>query len=371
MAARIGIAFAILAVGGSLSTQTADAAPSAPFTPDQASSQAIPGAPIRDRVIPRLPRTVARAAASVDGGGRGGVYQVTSAAGTTERVRIYTSRSFRTWSATTNRMWAQRFADMPHGTELSKLTVYLSPFSEISSEWVCGYRADSCYDPNDGVMYLSGERPPDGADMFQIAMHEYGHHIANHRSNLPWDSVNWGPKYWATAQQVCVNTRVSRMWPSDAANHYEDHPGEIWAETYRLVASNAMGIRPDAWEILNPVWDPTSRLDLLTAAGKDVSQPWRGARSLTKTGTFSAAGAAEQTVAVPMTLDGEVTATIATSGGLKASVSIRETATAKVIGPASTSKSRARSCGVSAVTVAVRRTSGRGAWTLTIHHPGT
>ena len=340
------------------------------MTPDEASAVALPGAPINDRILPLRPRGRARIAASVNGSGRGGVYQVTSN-GSNVRVRVYTSRSFKTWSAATNRMWAQRFADMPHGSEISKLTVYLSPFSEISSEWVCGFRADSCYDPNDGVMYLSGERPPDGSDMSQIAMHEYGHHIANHRSNVPWDSVNWGPKYWSSAQQVCVNTRQSRMWPSDAANHYEDHPGEIWAETYRLVASAAIGVKSDPWEILSPIWNPASRPDLLTAAGKDVSQPWPGPRLLKKTGTFATPGPAEQLTVLPMALDGEVTASISTSGGLKASVSIRDTSTGKVIGPSSASRARATACGVSSVTIVVKRTSGRGSWSLDIRHPGS
>ena len=349
-------------------TSAAAASRSAPFTPEQAASSALPGAPIHDRVLPLKPHRRAHSAAAVNGRGQGGWYTVTTN-GKSERVKVYVSRSFPTWDPATNRKWAQAFAKMPHGTELSKLTVYLSPFNEISSDYVCGSLADSCYDPNDATVYLSGERPPDGADMTQVAMHEYGHHIANFRSNTPWDSVNWGPKYWASAAGVCSLTRQKLMWPTDAANHYEDHPGEIWAETYRLVASGAESIAANPWEILNPVWNPTSRSDLLNAAAHDVNNPWRGPVTSTRTGRLDAKSASAK-VAVRLDLDGQVTAVLKTSGSLKATVSISSASGAQ-LAAAKPAQAKATICGLSSANIAVTRKSGSGSWTLAITQPGS
>ena len=288
--------------------------------------------------------------------------------GKSERVKVYVSRSFPSWSPATNRKWAQAFADMPHGAELSKLTVYVSPYREISSDYVCGSLADSCYDPNDATMYLSGERPPDGADMTQVAMHEYGHHIANFRSNTPWDSVNWGPKYWASAVGVCSLTRRNLMWPTDAADHYEDHPGEIWAETYRLVASAAQRIQADPWEILNPTWNPAARSNLLSAAARDVNTPWRGPITTNQSGQLDAKTNATKVV-VPLSLDGQVSATLKTSGSLKATVALTS-ASGSQLAAANSAQAKATICGVKSVNVVVNRKSGTGSWKLAVTHPG-
>ena len=341
----------------------------APLTPQQATLAALPGAPINDRVLPLKPHPTAHSSAAVNGRGQGGWYTVTGRSGQLERVKVYVSRSFPAWNPATNRSWAQAFADMPHGSELSKLTVYLSPFKEISSDYVCGAQADSCYDPNDSTMYLTGERPPDGADMTQIAMHEYGHHIANFRSNTPWDSVNWGPKYWASAVGVCSLTRQHLMWPTDAANHYEDHPGEIWAETYRLVASAADGIPADPWEILNPTWNPSSRSDLLGAAGRDVSTPWRGPITSKRTGLLSAKSTSA-VESVALSLDGQVSATVKTTGSLKAKVSITSAAGTQLAAPTA-GLAKATLCSARSANVVVTRKSGSGAWTLSITQPGS
>ena len=305
----------------------------------------------------------------VNGSGRGGWYEVTSR-GKKVRLKVYVSREYPTWDPAINRSWAQQIADMPHGPEISKLTVYIAPFSEITSDSVCGSQADSCYYPDDATMYLSGETPPDQADMTQVAMHEYGHHVANFRSNVPWDSVNWGPKYWATAQGVCSLTRQQLMWPTDPTGHYEDHPGEIWAETYRIVASKAMNITPDPWEILSARWDPLARNDLLSAAGRDVSFPWQGPKKRVVTGRLAATGAQSAVYRLPLILDGQVKASLNTSGGLKATVMLTSS-TGEPLSGRSTSSVKWTACGTGSVSAVVNRTGGKGAWTLTLQHPGT
>ncbi len=255
-------------------------------------------------MLPKRHRPIARAAATVDGSGRGGDYTVT-VAGKPETVRVYMSTAFTALDTTTdreeidrtNREWAEAFAKMPHGPELSKLTVYLSPYSEISSDPVCGPQADSCYDPNDGTIYLVGETPPDGAGILQIAMHEYGHHVAANRLNTPWDASGWGPKYWASSQRVCSWVRRGKMWPFDQDTHYEDNPAEIWAETFRIISAKSQGLEPDPWEILNPKWDPATRPAILAAAQRDVTNPWRGRVRSTWSGRLGVGGDRTDTVA--------------------------------------------------------------------------
>jgi hypothetical protein len=38
----------------------------------------------------------------------------------------------------------------------------------------------------------------------EVVRHELGHHVAFNRLNTPWTAVNWGPKAWATDQDVCA-----------------------------------------------------------------------------------------------------------------------------------------------------------------------
>jgi len=337
------------------------------LSPTSEQAKLPPRGAIRDRVLPKRHRPIARAAATVDGSGRGGDYTVT-VAGKPETVRVYMSTAFTALDTTTdreeidrtNREWAEAFAKMPHGPELSKLTVYLSPYSEISSDPVCGSQADSCYDPNDGTIYLVGETPPDGAGILQIAMHEYGHHVAANRLNTPWDGSGWGPKYWASSQRVCSWVRRGKMWPFDQDTHYEDNPAEIWAETFRIISAKSEGLEPDPWEILNPKWDPATRPAILAAAQRDVTNPWRGRVRSTWSGRLGVGGDRTDTVRVPANLDGTIGTRLSTSGSLRASVRLV---------PRGGSLRDSKVCGASAVDAIVTRRSGQGRWALAARYP--
>lgn len=342
------------------------------LTPEQAAAVALPGASFRDRVLPLRPRGTARAAASVNpkdrtGTTRGGL--LTGVAGSTRAtLRVYISNRFPTWDRSLNQLWANRFAAMLHGTEISTLKVYISPLTEIRSSWVCGSWADSCYDPNDGTMYLTGERPEDGADINQIAMHEYAHHIATNRTNSPWDASMWGPKQWATAQGVCSYAAQRQMWPTDPVNHYEDHPGEIWAETYRLVTSAHQGLPPDPWEIISSRWNPTGKSAILSAARLDVVQPWRAKRTITLAGSLTSSGPQSATNTVSLPLDGSVSASLTVKGSLKARVELTSPGGAR-FGSTSGTSATATSCGTRSTNATVRRTSGTGTWSLRLLVP--
>lgn len=359
--------------GGLGAAPAASAAPVSALTPEQAEAAAVPGARFRDRVLPAHPRPVAHAAsASVNpkdrfGVTRGGLYTGRSGSDSAT-LRIYVSNRFATWDRSLNQLWANRFVAMLHGSEISSLKVYISPLAEIRSPAVCGSWADSCYDPNDGTMYLTGEVTEDGADIVQIAMHEYAHHIAANRLNTPWDALSWGPKHWASAQKVCSYSSQRLMWPGDAWNHYEDHPGEIWAETYRLVTSAHQSVSPDPWEILNPRWNPAGSQSILAAAGLDVTFPWKGHRVTTATGSLGASGSQSVTTTIPMALDGRVSATLSVKGSLKTKLEILSPSGSRIGSTAATS-AVANACSVSSARVVVRRVSGTGTWSLRVLSP--
>ena len=96
--------------------------------------------------------------------------------------------------------------------------------------------------------------------------HEYGHHIAHHRSNAPLSAIDFGPKRWSSYELVCDKTSDGKLAPGDEGDDYAYNPGEAWAETYaRLVFPE------QAWR-LAPLLQPTSGSYLAAAA--DVLQPW-------------------------------------------------------------------------------------------------
>lgn len=289
------------------------------------------------------------------------------------------------------RSWAAYFNSLPHGREMNSLTVSISPFSEM--QLFCGAQADSCYGPGEATIYLVGETPPDGADIRQIAAHEYGHHLASNRDNSPWDADTWGPKYWASAREVCANTRtrfnspVSRskplMYPGDEGAHYNDNPAEVWAETYRIIASRWIGVTPDPWEYepaavppkrglgLNPRWKPTAAM--LAAARRDVLTPWARERRRIWTGSFRKGGPSTKVIEVPLSLDGRLSAGLVAAAGLRTDLQLTTprgrplTRRTRVVSAPSL---RNDVCSMPSVRLRIHRHSGSGRWRLVVRDPG-
>jgi hypothetical protein len=340
--------------------------------PYQSTFFARPGAVIRDRVLPFTGHRSIRARSAASG--FGGPITVT-VGGKQSTVTIYTSNAF-TRDISVNQSWATFFATIPHGSELSSLTVMIESIDQITAD--CGSTADSCYDPNSNTMNLVGVTPLDGSDMEQIAAHEYGHHIATNRLNPPWDPVTWGPKYWASAQRVCSHSTglARKMYPGDEGSHYEDNPAEIWAETYRVIASRQAGLTDEGWLILNDAWNPKlpgHQTDLLLGAGlRDVTSPWTTARTGGISGSFARTGQQSTTVRIPLSLDGTVSASASTSGGLRVQVKLLKStgATAATGISSTTSKATYRACSQPFVTARIARISGTGRWALLTSNPG-
>ena len=196
--------------------------------------------------------------------------------------------------------YATFLGTLPHGPELASLRVTVVPSTEMAS--ACGADegdedADAilaCYGAGDRTMIVPGDQAQ-GSDysVDYVIAHEYGHHIAAHRSNAPLQALDFGPKRWSSYELVCKNTEDGRLAPGDQSEYYRMNPGEAWAEAYaRLTFPN------QAWTF-TPLLRPTQGSTLAVQA--DVLQPWDKRQTQTFTGTGT------RSFKLPITLDGAFT----------------------------------------------------------------
>ena len=112
----------------------------------------------------------------------------------------------------------QRFADLLtsllHGSELSQLTLNLALLDRVRQ--VCGAGALGCYSPQAMSIVALGQDLRT-ITARSIVTHEYGHHLANSRSNEPWPAVDWGTKRWASYENVCKRSKSGELFPGDEA----------------------------------------------------------------------------------------------------------------------------------------------------------
>jgi hypothetical protein len=205
---------------------------------------------------------------------------------------------------------------LAHGTELSKLTVYVGTFPEVQG--ICGTAALACYLPGRASLFVPGEDPPDGTPVEQIITHEYGHHVAAFRSNPPWNAVEWGPKHWASYMGICPRQAAGLVFPGDEGAHYSLNPGEAWAETFRVLnvqlVGAAAGWTDIGWPIVDPIFLPDATA--LANAQADVLQPWTVGTVKHATGKLKKNGVRRFTIKTP--LDGNAAATLTSSHGATA-----------------------------------------------------
>src|SRR4051794_16487809 len=202
---------------------------------------------------------------------------------------------------------AQRYATfvgtLPHGSELGSLHIIVVPAGDVSS--ACGGEDGdgilACYGDRDQTMIVPATQSPqsDVSTDYVIA-HEYGHHIAAHRSNAPLEALDFGPKRWSSYELVCANTLDGKLAPGDEGANYRSNPGEAWAEAYaRLIYPR------EAWRFTS-LLRPSS--GSLLAAMADVTQPWTQRVST----TFTSRGA--KSFGLPLTLDGAFTVELDRAG---------------------------------------------------------
>jgi hypothetical protein len=187
-------------------------------------------------------------------------------ASTGESVRVYVSPSYPDGGATGQR-WADFFASLLHGPELSVVNAYVVTPAEMST--FCGSHALGCYGGN--TLYFMNETV-DGVTADEVARHEYGHHVAANRPNPPWLAIDTGPKNWASAMNVCFRTQQRTAFPGNEDSNYTLNPGEAFAETYRVVTELRGGATSFSWSLVDGSFYPNQAA--LEAAAKDVSAPW-------------------------------------------------------------------------------------------------
>lgn len=273
-AALVGCAL-LLAVSLAASTPAAAAPGAARVDSTWRPAGFAPFAPLLDAKVGMRPSSVER----VTGGSWWGGPTVAS---TGETVNVFLSDAFPQDPATAA-TWVNFFAWLEHGSELPSLTVYVALLSEVQQ--FCGPEAGGCYSPARRILVIPGDLDP-GVN-FDIAAHEYGHHIAANRRNDPWDANGYGPKRWATHVGVCSRAAAGTAFPGDEGAHYTLNTGEAFAEAYRAL-QEARGVYP--WAHLPLVVDASFTPDAgsESAALADVQQPWNGPVSTTWDGRFTA-----------------------------------------------------------------------------------
>jgi hypothetical protein len=255
-----------------------------------------------------------------------------------------------------------------HGAEMNQLTVQLAA-NAAEHQANCGGAA-GCYKPPLNTLFVRGYDPGDSegpeddgplrtADALPrgLLAHEFGHHVAAHRSNpgaLNGDALANGTKRWATYVGVCPRVKAGQLGTS-----YNSSPAEGFAESYRaLHFPENLGF----W-FLDPLLKPDPiALDLIR---EDVVNPWTGPETVAIKGRFKRRGRSERTRRVKLPLDGALTASVKTTGTLKATVSLA--APDAKLGPSTTLGYEV--CGARAATFTVHRVRGRGKFTLTVLRP--
>jgi hypothetical protein len=238
-------------------------APAAGAAPQQLESPALVAPSFSGAVAPRttLLGSAPRHLAALSWWG--GTYDVAGG----EHVSIYISTSYPEADAVAHQ-WVAFFGGIPHGKELSLARVYIAPLDEVeemcSSDGVLG-----CYG---GQTLVTVGDSTAGIPPASIAAHEYGHHIAANRSNLPWRALDWGTKRWASQTGICSRVEAGVVFPGDEGANYSFNPGEGFAESYRvLVETNGTAVGYD-WPIVDPSFRPDA--PALAALREDVMHPW-------------------------------------------------------------------------------------------------
>jgi hypothetical protein len=206
--------------------------------------------------------------------------------------------------------WGEFFGALIHGSELAQITAYVATPDEVGV--MCeSTDALGCY--ADDRLVVTGETV-DGIAPEEIARHEYGHHVAAHRANPPWESLDWGPKRWATAERICGRERAGQVFPGDEGPNYTLNPGEAFAESYRVLNDvRSLGVAVD-WRLSDGSFLPTAAV--LQSVADDVVHPWSTPAPLVFRGRVGK-GRRTRSIRLATPLDGSLEVTLAYPSGTR------------------------------------------------------
>jgi hypothetical protein len=291
----------------------------------------------------------------------GGVYRTP----TGESVTVYASTSYPQDPAL-GQKWADFLSTLVHGAELSSVTVFLAPLSQVGR--VCGADALACYSGQDSVLVAPGDDPTSDISAEAVITHEYGHHVAAHRSNAPWSALDYGTKRWASYIQVCARAGQGRLFPgAEDSPRYLLNPGEGFAESYRVLNERKAGLSETPWQVVSDSLYPDSTA--LTLLEQDVTTPWQGATASTRTGSLTRTTRA-RTYTVATQLDGTLRVSLRPSAGTRLALDVYASSTrvAHAVGTRAISRTTTI-CGQRSLRIRVRAVSGTGTFRLTVAKP--
>jgi len=288
-----------------------------------------------------------------------GTYPSGDAAGTS--VHIVVSDTYPV-DPTLPQSWATYLGSIPHGPELATLTLNLMPLTVVQSSQYCGGGSLACYDPKADTIYAAPEDQLDEPPAKEIVTHEYGHHIANTRSDAPWSAENFGTKRWSSYENICARAADGTAFPGDEGAAYDENPGEAFAESYRVLALTAIGVASSGWDIVNQSFYPDA--GALEALQEDIVTPWTGPTVHHVHGSFGYGST--RTIGVRSTLDGTFVAQLHAPTKSKLRLELYAGTRLVAHGP---SKVQFAICGQRSLTLKVQRISGKGAFTVDVSKP--
>lgn len=289
----------------------------------------------------------------------GGEYRT----GSNESVTIYTSNSYAVDGAA-NQRWADFLGGLIHGPELSLVTIYFA--TPPAAHRLCSGAADvvhgvlGCYGSNT-IVALGEDTAQVSAE--SVLSHEYGHHVAANRSNVPWPALDWGVKRWASAMNICALARSHVVYPGDESLLYRLNPGEGFAETYRWLSEREVGDPIGTWGILDTWLYPGH--DAIQAIEDDVLHPWTTNQTRSFSSRFTARGPSTRTYLLKSGLDGTLTAAV--TGEVRVRIEIRD---GRKVVARGRRVARTTICGgLRMFSVQVTRVVGNGPFTLDVSLP--
>ena len=255
--------------------------------------------------------------------------------------------------------WATYLGTLVHGPELARLTLDLMPLSDVQAK--CGSQALACYDPSEETIYASPEDQLDSPPAKEIVTHEYGHHVANNSNDAPWDALDYGTKRWSSYENICAKAAAGTASPGDEGSHYFQNSGEAFAESYRVLNLQKLGVPSSGWDIVDPSFYPDATA--LTLLQEDITTPWVAPTVSKLHGSFGTG--VVRTFKVQTQLDGTFTARLISPTQAKMRLALYNAGTLVLRG----TSIRYEICGERSLTLKVERFSGRGAFTINVSKP--
>jgi hypothetical protein len=328
-------------------------------TQSNVSSQGLAAAELRHVVGPLpLSTMTARSTTTWHGG--------STQAADGDSVLVYVSDAYAGEPNTPER-WANFFAGLVHGTELSSVSVYVTTPDDLAQR--CGPDAVGCFSP--ARIVIPGE-PMGTATPEEIARHEYGHHVALTRSNPPWTAWDWGTKRWATYLGICARANAGTVFPGNEDWGYRLNPGEGLAESYRALNESKLGATTFTWTLVDGSFYPDETA--LRLLEKDVLVPWTSPTVTSIRVRFTPTGKSTWSRVVALPLDGTVEVTATTRVPSTSEVTLRSADGTRQLGRAIVVNGRPgkltyTACGARSVLVRVVRRTQPGIVTLRITRP--